>query len=325
MKMIKWVVLTILLSCSLTIFADRTSEAVPAPWFTGPLLAPSGTTYAVGHIGFQPYLYYTDSFGQYNSRWKRESQLNTHTLNPVMVISIGLTPRTDLHISLPYLINFRHGASDHGFGDVSLLLGYQVLRDIPHTWVPDIKLTIAEAFPTGHYENLNSSLNGTDSFGAGSYQTALGLDFQKRWYFGHDHFLRSRWNVTYTIPTHVNLHGFNAYGGAANTNGTIDLGNHFSTDLAFEYTLTRHWAPAIDFLYQSTSASSFSGYPGTTNLGLLAPIATDSSRSFSVAPAIEYNFNSKVGVIAGVWFTVTGRSTTDFFSGVLSVSVDLGT
>src|SRR5262249_30558080 len=158
--------------------------------------------------------------------------------------------------------------------DVALTLGYQVLKEtLDNPWIPDLRVTIAEAFPTGRFENLNPALNGTDALGAGSFQTSLGATFQKLWHLAGVHFLRGRLNFTYAIPARVNLHGFNAYGGAADTDGTIRLGNRFSTDLAFEYSLTRSWVPAIDFLFAANRKNTFSGSVGTTSLGLPAPIA----------------------------------------------------
>lgn len=321
MQFVKRIVFVVALVFSCSVFAD---PQVPAsPWFTGPLLAPSGTTFPKGHIGFQPYVFYTDDYGVYNNRWKRENLPDTHTVNPMTAIFIGLTDKMDLEIVLNYFSNSRNGVSNHGFGDSSVEWGYQILKGVLHTATPDLKFTITEEFPMGKYENLNPANNGTDATGSGSFETTFGLTFQKLWAFVGGHFLRARWNFSYTIPANVTLNGFSTYGGAANTSGRIKLGNHFGTDLAFEYTLTRNWVPAIDFAYTVSAKNSFSGNPGTTALGLSAPISTVSSESFSIAPAIEYNINGNMGVIAGVWFGVTGRNTPEFISYVVSFDISL--
>src|SRR5262249_28078727 len=149
---------------------------------------------------------------------QRTSAIQTRTFDPIMIITLGLTHRSDLQLSLPYFVNSHEGASHHGFGDVALTLGYQVLKEtLDNPWIPDLRVTIAEAFPTGRFENLNPALNGTDALGAGSFQTSLGATFQKLWHLAGVHFLRGRLNFTYAIPARVNLHGFNAYGGAADT------------------------------------------------------------------------------------------------------------
>lgn len=323
MKMIKKIIFAAAIALSFPAFADQNASSAPSPWFTGPLLAPTGSTYPAGHIGYQLYAFYTDNFGHYDRRWKRISTIDTHTWNPLFVAFIGLTDRSDLQLTVPYFVNDSSGVSSHGFGDASLTLGYQAMKGVLGTWKPDLKLTIAESFPIGTYENLNPGLRGTDARGTGSYQTALAATFQKVWHFSGAHYLRGRWNFTYTIPTDVHLVGLNAFGGAADTDGTINLGNHFSTDLAFEYAITRHWVPAVDFLYTASGKNIFNGNPGTTAMGLPAPISTVSSEEFSIAPALEYNFNATVGIIAGVWFTVDGRNATEFTSGVFSVVLSL--
>ena len=329
MKVIKRIVLLTVMILSFPVLADQTKDNTsppppPAPWFTGPLLAPTGTAYPKGHIGFQPYLFYTDDFAQYSRARRRVNALDTRSWNPLLAIFVGMTGSTDLQITIPYLVNEKEGQSGHGFADVDLIFGYQALKDTPHTWIPALKLTIGEAFPTGTFENLNPGLNGADSLGAGAFQTSFAATFQKLLYLGGGHFLRTRWNFTYTVPTTiVNLRGLNSYGGAADTNGRIDLGNHFSTDLAFELTLTRHWVPAIDLLYVTTASNRFHGNPGTTSSGLPAMISTLSSEQFSIAPAMEYNFNADLGIIGGVWYSVSGRSSPDFVSGVISVVISI--
>ena len=295
----------------------------PHPWFTGSLLAPTGHTFPKGKLGFEPYVFYTEDIGHYDARWKKVSTVRNDVFNPLIIVFYGLTKRSDLQINIPYFLNSQHGVSSHGFGDLTLIVGYQAISDVPHTWIPDLKLTIAESFPTGRFDNLEPAKGGTDITGSGSFQTGLAATFQKLWFLPHGRFLRARWNFTYTIPVREHLNGLNAYGGARNTNGTIILGNHFSSDLAFEYTLTQHWVPAIDFLYVDSGSNTFNGVVGTTPVGLPAMISVGSFSTFSMAPAMEYNFSAKIGVIAGVWFTVNGRNAPDFVSGVMAVNIVL--
>lgn len=305
--------------------SDKNFDEQPPlkPWFTGPLLAPSGETYPKGAVGLEAYLFYTDTYGHFNRRGQRTHDVAVYSWNPTAVLFMGLTSSSDLQFNVPYYVNERSGQSSRGFGDVSVILGWQAFRDIPNTWKPALKLSLGETFPTGRHENLNPVLSGTDALGAGAFQTSLGGTFQKLVYFGNQHYLRTRWNLTYTFPSDTRIRGLSAYGGAVNTNGTVDLGEHISTDLGFEYTLTRHWVPALDVLYTNSSSSTFRGITGTTTNGLPAMISLDSRYELSLAPALEYNFNSDVGVIAGVWFSVIGREAAEFTSGVLAICVSL--
>ena len=38
-----------------------------------------------------------------------------------------------------------------------------------------------------------------------------------------------------------------------------------------------------------------------------------------MAPAVEYLYNEHVGLIAGPWFSVRGRNTSDFFGMVAAI------
>ncbi|MCB1827280.1 MAG: hypothetical protein KDH94_02560 [Coxiellaceae bacterium] len=58
-------------------------------------------------------------------------------------------------------------------------------------------------------------------------------------------------------------------------------------------------------------------------MGLPVPVSEVSTNSFSIAPAIEYNFNGNLGIIAGVWFGVDGRNTPEFASYVFSLDASI--
>ena len=300
--------------------SHKAQDGVPSPWFTGPLLAPSGHTIPAGHTNIEPYLFYTDSFGRYNHRGKRESTIKHETLSPTLILTRGLSSCFDLQAVIPFDTNWERGQSDSRFGDATIVLGYQLLAQKTGSWIPDLRLVVEETFPIGHYENLNPNKSGTDATGAGSYQTAFGANFQRLWAFSNGQFLRGRLSITYAIPTSVDLQSFNAFGGGFNTDGKIDLGNHFSTDLAFEYTVTQHWVPAIDILYVNNSSNRFTGNLGVTSTGLPAKISINSREEWSIAPAIEYNFTSHLGIILGGWFTLTGQDATEFSSAVFALN-----
>jgi hypothetical protein len=50
-------------------------------------------------------------------------------------------------------------------------------------------------------------------------------------------------------------------------------------------------------------------------------LSSGASRTWSLAPAIEYNFNSRVGIIAGAKFTVAGRNATAVVIPVAAVNI----
>jgi len=311
--------ITVFLCVCLSFFMGSPALAT-SPWFTGPLLAGSGKTIPAGHTNYEAYLFYTDNFGHYNNKWKKRSTIKTTTLSPTLLVTQGLSSRFDLGASAPFDAKWKGGQSDSRFSDVGVSLGYQLLRHKTGTWIPDVRLIVSETLPTGHYQNLNPGKNGTDAAGAGAYQTSFGVNLQRVWVVSNGHFLRGRLSTKYTVPSSVHLHSFNAFGGGFNTDGTIRLGDHFSTDLAFEYTLTRHWVPALDILYTNSASNSFTGTMGVTSTGLPAVISSSSSSEISVAPAVEYNFTSHFGIIAGGWFALEGRNSSDFNAAVLALN-----
>ncbi|HEX2583220.1 MAG TPA: transporter, partial [Chlamydiales bacterium] len=121
-------------------------------------------------------------------------------------------------------------------------------------------------------------------------------------------------SAQYAISSLVYVRGANAYGGDSSTNGLVRPGNAVQLIVSFEYTLTQNWALALDTYYQHLNRSTFSGNSDGKKVG--AP----SSEQFSLAPAIEYNFSKKLGIIGGVWFSVASRNTPQFISGVLNLT-----
>lgn len=324
MKRIQFFIISLfaIFACSNMAMAAKAgdSNTIQGPWMTGPLLAPAGATIPKGHTNIEPYLFFTDNKGTYNDRWKSNKSPEANTLSPTMIISQGLTNWMDIQLVVPFDYKSKEGQHSTGFGDSSVTLGFQALRGQLDNWVPDLRLTVEETFPIGDYKNLNPARLGTDAIGAGSYQTSLGANFQKLTEFNNGKFLRTRLSLIYTFPGSTNVTGFNTYGGNASTNGWVEPGQVFNSDLSFEYTLTQHWVPAIDFAYQTSQASVFHGFTGRTSSGLPVAVGGPSSNLFSIAPAIEYNFSPNLGIIAGVWFSATGRNTGNFTSGVIAIN-----
>ncbi len=50
-----------------------------------------------------------------------------------------------------------------------------------------------------------------------------------------------------------------------------------------------------------------------------AIVGTGYSNLLTIALAVEYNFNEHVGLIAGPWFSLRGRNTTEFFGVVAAL------
>lgn len=285
-----------------------TPTVLAGPWWTGPLLAPAGTTVPAAHFNFEPYVFYTDYPQGFNN------------LKVIPILTAGINSFMDIQTSLPYDYSWAQGQHGNGIGDYSLAFGFQLLRQKESTWLPDLRFVIQEVFPTGRYDQLNPRKLGTDQTGIGSYQTFLGLNFQKVSQFQNEHYLRTRLSLVSVFPSAVRVYGTNTFGGAFGTIGKVHPGNSYSVDLAFEYTLTQNWVPVMEVLYVNSEASDFTGRRGFTPGGTAASVGGSSSHQASIAPALEYNFSPDLGVIGGVWLSVSGPHAAKFVSTTVAIN-----
>lgn len=299
------------------IFFALFSSVYADPWFTGPLLAPAGKTIPKGHINFEPYVFYTENLGQFNRHWRLSHSPHSDNIQFLPIFSYGLTDRMDFQFSIPYVRNRNRTQTSDYIGDTGLLLGFQVMEQQESKWRPNLRITLQQILPTGRYERLNPLYLGTDSTGLGSYQNALGLNFQHLMPI-YDFYLRTRFCLNFVHAQSVNIHGLSSYGGTVNTKGQIDPGNLMSADLAGELSITQHLVLVMEGYYFNRGNTHFTGLVGLNPLGVPGTIGHDDIQEFSMAPAIEYNFTSNYGIIAGAWFSTKGKDAPDFISTVIA-------
>ena len=134
-----------------------------------------------------------------------------------------------------------------------------------------------------------------------------------------DQVLRYRLNASYGFYSPVTVREFNSYGGGFGTAGRVSPGSVTTLTVAGEYTLTRHVALALDVSLQIADATRFSGTAGIGMSGDPATVGKGYSEVLTFAPAVEYNWNQHVGVIAGPWFSLRGRNTSEFFGVVAAL------
>lgn len=291
-----------------------------APWLTGPLVAPSPYVIPRDHFAIEPYLYYTVTTGRYNSHWHADSVPHFKSVNVQVPIWIGLANWMDMQIVAQGFYNTTQGKSSTRFGDIFLLWDFQLVTDSSKSWTPAVKLTAGLTLPTGKYQRLDPDKLKTDAVGDGSLEPTIGLVIGHLYHFppAYPWAFMTRLSLFYTIETPVHVKGFNAFGGGFKTHGKVFPGNFFIADLGLELTLTKHWDLALDIVYEHQDKQRFSGRRGFTSPGVPAVMKAPSNESFSLAPAIEYNWNQSIGIIAGAWFTVAGRNHDRFWSGVVA-------
>ena len=291
------------------------------PWYTGPLITPGASMMAPGWGNIQPYLFVTDNYAHFNSeRHSHKMPNNLVTLNPSVSMQFGVTKTMDTTLGMQGFENWQNHHSGGGFGDMTLNIGFPVTVQTLH--VPAIKLCIKETFPTGQYQHLNTNGMNLSATGGGSYQTQFTLTMSKVLFWDYQHPMNFRLSFNYNLPTAVTVKGFNNYGGGFGTHAKVRPGNTFSADMGIEISLNQRWVVATDLAYTAQNETKYSGYAGTTTKGgaLPASIGGGFNDNLSLAPAIEYNWNENLGMLGSVWFSVYGRNSNNFVSGVLSVT-----
>lgn len=278
------------------------------------------------------------------------------TENVLAHYGFSIVPRVDFSLNMLFTNNRSDGSASSGLGDSMMILGFQVLEQNTHRFQPNFKLTLHQLFPTGRYDQLNPSLFGTDATGIGSYQTSLGLNFDFLTPLSGEHYLKTYINVIGTYSCDTQLSGNSVYGGDIDTLGRMSPGNAILSSLAAEYTLDKNWVAAMDGMFLSQNPSQYQGIVGsdpasfnpliTAYTNSLSPhpsaaisiikalaqhrirptrhniqgasnIGSGNLTEISLAPALEYNFSDRFGIMFSTWFTVYGKNTPEFFSGLL--------
>lgn len=287
------------------------------PWYTGPLITGSASNVPKGKINIQPYLFLKDEYAVFNDNRKSINVPDTFSIEPLFVYQYGFTDFMDSTLILDGFFRWRDGEYAQGFGDLSYALGFQLLKQTPY--VPSIRLTIGETFPTGKYQNFVPDKAAIASTGGGIFSTQFSLFFNKIYWHIEKHPVSLRLAGTYSLPNHrAHVENFNSYGGGFGTDARVCVGHGIQAGLGIEVSLTQKWVFALDLAYDYAFETTFRGFAGVNPDGSPASVGGPSNDNFSLAPAIEYNPGPTGGLIAGVWFSVTGRNSGNFIAGVIS-------
>lgn len=296
----------------------RQAEKMFNPYYSGPLLTPSAHNVPPGHFNIQPYIFVTNTFARFNENRRSVSVTDIWQVSSSFIFQAGLLNWLDFTIIGNGVYSSRGSQSSGNLADTQTTLGIQLLTEQPYR--PAVRITYTLNWPTGKYKNLNPKKNGIDATGGGSYASTLSLNFTKVIWWISTHPFSFRTSLNYTIPSIVNVEGFNAYGGGFHTRGKVRPGNAISIDTAIEISFTQYWVFALDLVYTYQNHTTFSGHKGRTSTGETAFVGAPSNDSLSCAPAIEYNPTEYLGFLAGVWVAITGRNSPDFISGIITMT-----
>lgn len=326
-----------LVRIALLFVASMTHAASQDPWLTGPLLALTAQVTPVGHSQFEIFEYQLGSRSAYDTHYIVEDTPYSRSSLILPTFRYGFAQNFDVEWDILFQFNSTQGHRANNFGDTLLIVNYQLFKQ-EGLKQPDVNISLSETLPSGRYDRLNPDTNGVDATGAGSFQTALGLNMQYLTLLAGDHYLNLYVNVGYQFASGVSLHGLSSYGGNDATNGHLQPGNQTYFDLATELTFTQNWVGVMELYYEYETKSHFRGDPGDltfnangvtthpvfpSNRNLaLSGIGYENRNILSLAPAIEYNFSATYGVIAGVWFSVFGKYSPKFIAPAIAFNAN---
>jgi hypothetical protein len=281
-------------------------------WWTGPMLAPSAATLPQGHVLVEPYLFDVMTNGRFDANGTRHASSREHDIGSLSYMLYGLTDRVTVGLIPRFGFNEPAGApnsSSVGVGDLTVQAGYGLTRFQDGHLMPAISLVIDETLPTGRYQRLARA---SDGLGAGAYTTGLSIYSQDYLWMPNGRILRVRLDLTYALSASVGVHDVSVYGTSAGFRGRAYPGDSFTADAAGEYSVTRNWVLALDVVYQHNDNTRVSGSLPSVGAAAVSDFRADSGSGYllGLAPAIEYNWNSKVGLLVGVRMFVAGRNAT---------------
>jgi hypothetical protein len=174
---------------------------------------------------------------------------------------------------------------------------------------------LQQTLPTGKYDRLGTRLS--DGLGAGAYTTSLAVHSQYYFWMPNGRILRTRLNVAYAMSDSVDVADASVYGTSTGFRGHANPGDTFSLYSAWEYSVTRNWVLALDVFYQHDQSTRIRGEQAG------APFAAESGSAWrlGLAPALEYNFTSRVGVIFGARWFAAGRNTSASVTPVAAINM----
>jgi hypothetical protein len=137
--------------------------------------------------------------------------------------------------------------------------------------------------------------------------------------------LRTRLDLSYQISRWAPVNGASVYGTDNGFSGRAHPGPSFVSDLAFEYSATQSWVLATDVWWEHDGNTRVQGSyvpPGGGSLmSAFAMLNSGSGELLYLAPAVEYNWNASMGVIAGARIAAAGRNATATTTPVFAVNM----
>ena len=306
--------------------ADSTTEpnrqSLDDAWWTGPIVAAGAGTMPKGHTLVEPYVYDVIREHRFDDEGDRQSVPRSDSYGSLTYILYGITDRFTAGLIPTFGYTETSAASDSSgvqAGDLTLQGQYRLSQFHEGSRVPTMSLVLQETLPTGKYDRLGNQPN--DGFGSGAYTTTIALYSQYYLWMPNGRILRTRLNVSYAFSNDVDVEGVSVYGTGQGFRGEAQPGDVFTLNSSWEYSITRNWVFAFDLVYQHDASTQVSGTDSSSDSAVPIDAESGSAWRFGVAPAVEYNFNSRVGVIAGARWFGAGKNTSATITPVMAINM----
>lgn len=285
-------------------------DAVPSQWFTGTLEAPSPALPKAGLLALEPYVVYQTTTGAYGNHGAHISTAHeTSTSESLLVIKYGITDRLSVEAlpSISHSWNNITSSSGVSVGDLPLELEYRVKNGDHKTGSPSVTFDLGVTLPTGQYDRLKKPINGV---GSGAYTLKEGVVFQSLFDSWGNHPMRVRvYGAAYEPLSRPSVQDVSVYGTGQGFAGSVKPGISGVFGVGVGYALDRRWVLALDLVQNYAHGYTLTGVDGP-GVGVWRHGASNSSTA--LAPAIEYSWSGRAGIVAGVAFTAAGRNTPSY-------------
>ncbi|MEO6218288.1 MAG: transporter [Sphingomonas sp.] len=259
-------------------------QSLDDAWWTGPMLANSAATLPRGHALVETYVFDRISGG-------------VQSYGSLTYLLYGVTDTLTLGARPMFGFNPRGGAKGVGMGDLTLQAQYRLSSFRADPWKPAITISLQQSLPTGKYDRLGARPG--DGLGGGVRATTIALYAQNYTWLGNGRLLRTRLNLSTSLPGKARVEDVSVYGTGEGFRGEARPGASFDVGGSVEYSVTRRWVLALDLVYDHTAPTRVTG----VDVGNF-PVAHryGASDSFAIAPGIEYSWKPNLGVLLGARF-----------------------
>lgn len=271
--------------------AERLSAAMKSARWTGPMLASNAETLPKGHFYTEPYFYDVIVGGKHNPGTSGYYQYGL-----MDGFTIGVQPAFDY--------GTRRSNRGMALSDFKLLSQLRLTHFTPEHPVPTVAVVLQEVIPTGKHDRLGPS---EDGHGSGSFATEVGVNVQHVLLLRNGRLLRARFNFLERFPHGADVRDRSVYGTGPGFRGHASPGRKTTLIGAVEYSLTREWVLALDVIGERTGRTRLRGR--YTAAGPLVEQTFPRTSYVSFAPAVEYNWSDRSGVLFGVWTNPKGHNT----------------